>query len=363
MSDAHSHLHLRGAVALSQFRQHKLVTQLASHGVQAVQAEFWHYVHLTAPLSREEYVKLEALLAYGDTSNEAEPSEGEEKPSGANYSFLAIPRLGTISPWSSKATDIAKNCALSKVERIERGVWFSVTTAKPLNDAAKRAVEALCHDRMTENVLHVLDASEAIFATHAAAPLKTISRSADSLNKANVELGLALSPDEIEYLVAAFGELQRDPTDVELLMFAQANSEHCRHKVFNASWTIDGEKQDRSLFQMIRNTHALHPEGTVVAYSDNAAILQGSRAKRFHPNADGQYAAHEGLTHYLAKVETHNHPTAIEPFAGAATGAGGEIRDEGATGRGAIPKAGVTGFTTSHLRLPGFPQPWERRQT
>ncbi len=361
MTDANLCLHLRGTAALSQFRQDKLVANLAAQHitVNAVAAEFWHYVSLNRALSREEHNKLDALLAYGDTLSDGDEEGEVEKKKSSEYSFLVVPRLGTISPWSSKATDIAKNCALSAVERIERGVWFTIATEKPLNDDAKKKVEAACHDRMTENVLHVLDASEAIFATHAAQPLAKISRTATSLKKANSELGLALSDDEIDYLVAAFDKLQRDPTDVELLMFAQANSEHCRHKVFNASWIIDGDKQDRSLFQMIRNTHALHPEGTVVAYSDNAAILQGGDAKRLFPNADGQYTMHEGVTHYLAKVETHNHPTAIAPFAGAATGAGGEIRDEGATGRGAVPKGGLTGFATSHLRLPGLPQPWE----
>jgi phosphoribosylformylglycinamidine synthase len=359
MTDASLRLHLRGSAALSPFRQAKLCAQLSALNVSSVSAEFWHFVSLSKSLTREEHNKLDALLAYGDTLPDDDAEGGEKKEKTHDYSFLVVPRLGTISPWSSKATDIAKNCALDKVERIERGIWFTVTSEKALNDDAKRIVEAACHDRMTENVLHVLDASEAIFATHAAQPLAKISRSAASLKKANVELGLALSDDEIEYLVAAFDKLQRDPTDVELLMFAQANSEHCRHKVFNASWVIDGVAQDKSLFQMIRNTHNLHPQGTVVAYSDNAAILEGGLASRLYPNADGQYVAHEGLTHYLAKVETHNHPTAIAPFAGAATGAGGEIRDEGATGRGAVPKGGLTGFTTSHLRLPGLPQPWE----
>lgn len=358
MSDASLCLHLRGAVALSQFRQDKLVAQLAVVKATAVTAEYWHFVSLARPLTRTEHVKLEALLAYGEdpVDGELDLSEHKKIPT---HSFLVVPRLGTISPWSSKATDIARNCALTMVARIERGVWFTVSSEKTLNEEGKRSVEATCHDRMTEVVLHVLDASEQLFATHAAQSLAKISRGIDSIKKANVELGLALSADEIEYLVVAFDQLQRDPTDVELLMFAQANSEHCRHKVFNASWVIDGEAQDKSLFAMIRNTHNLHPQGTVVAYSDNAAIIQGGPATRFYPNVEGQYAMHAGLTHYLAKVETHNHPTAIAPFAGAATGAGGEIRDEGATGRGAVPKGGLTGFTTSHLRLPGLPQPWE----
>ncbi len=361
MSDASLRLHLRGAIALSDFRQRKLIDALRAQQVTNVDAEYWHFVQLSRALSREEHIKLEALLAYGESPPDEDEDQDQpaERSSAHHYSFLVVPRLGTISPWSSKATDIATNCRLTAVARIERGVWFTVTTEKALNETGKRAVESACHDRMTESVLAELDSSEAIFATHNAQRLATIPRSAESLKKANVELGLALSADEIDYLVAAFGKLERDPTDVELLMFAQANSEHCRHKVFNASWVIDGEAQPLSLFQMIRNTHKLSPEGTVVAYSDNAAILEGGEAKRFYPDAEGRYDAHVGLTHYLAKVETHNHPTAIEPFAGAATGAGGEIRDEGATGRGATPKAGVTGFTTSHLRLPGLPQPWE----
>jgi len=345
-----SFLSLRGSTALSQFRQDKLVAQLAAHRVTAINAEFWHFAHLSRELTREERTQLDALLAYGA---DAEASEGHQ------YAFLVVPRLGTISPWSSKATDIAHNCGLAAVNRIERGVWFWVVAEKALSPAAKRAIEDACHDRMTENVLPDIKAAEALFEVHAAKPLATVSRSAASLRTANGELGLALSDDEIDYLVAAFERLGRDPTDVELLMFAQANSEHCRHKVFNASWTIDGQAQDRSLFAMIRNTHKLSPQGTEVAYSDNAAIMTGGDALRFYPDAEGRYAAHADRTHYLAKVETHNHPTAIAPFAGAATGAGGEIRDEGATGRGAVPKSGLTGFTTSNLRLPGLPQPWE----
>ncbi len=356
-------LQIRGATSLSQFRQDKLLALLAEQGVVGVDAEYWHFALLSRGLTREENVRLEALLAYGVEAREiAEPDEDDDElpePLPPQHSFLVVPRLGTISPWSSKATDIAKNCDLTAVTRIERGVWFTVSSEKPLNAAARRAVEALCHDRMTENVLPTLESSDELFAVQHPKRLETISRSAASLKNANGELGLALSEDEIDYLVAAFDKLQRDPTDVELLMFAQANSEHCRHKVFNASWTIDGEKKDISLFGMIRNTHKLAPEGTEVAYSDNAAILTGGMAKRWYPDAEGKYAEHVGLTHYLAKVETHNHPTAIAPFAGAATGSGGEIRDEGATGRGAVPKGGMTGFTTSHLRLPGLPQPWE----
>ena len=343
-------LSLRGSAALSQFRQDKLVATLTEHRVTAINAVFWHFATVNRELNREERTRLDALLAYGA---DAEPSDGHQ------YAFLVVPRLGTISPWSSKATDIAHNCGLDAVQRIERGVWFWVSAEKALTAQSKRAIEDACHDRMTEAVLPDIKAAEALFDVHAAKPLASIPRNTGSLKQANSELGLALSPDEIDYLAAAFDKLGRDPTDVELLMFAQANSEHCRHKVFNASWTIDGVAQDRSLFAMIRNTHNLAPGGTEIAYSDNAAILTGGDAERFYPDADGKYDAHRDRTHYLAKVETHNHPTAIAPFAGAATGAGGEIRDEGATGRGAVPKAGLTGFTTSNLRLPGLLQPWE----
>jgi len=341
---------MRGSATLSQFRQDKLVAALAVHRVTDVSAEFWHFAELVREATRDERLQLDALLAYGA---DAEPSESHQ------HAFLVVPRLGTISPWSSKATDIAHNCGLSFVQRIERGIWYWVNSEGPLPKEAKRAIEEACHDRMTEVVLPTIAAAKAIFDTHAAKTLTTISRTPAALKIANGELGLALSDEEIDYLVTAFDKLERDPTDVELLMFAQANSEHCRHKVFNARWTIDGVAQDMSLFAMIRNTHAANPSGTEIAYSDNAAILTGGDALRLYPDSDSLYAEHADRTHYLAKVETHNHPTAIAPFAGAATGAGGEIRDEGATGRGAVPKAGLTGFTTSNLRLPGLPQPWE----
>ncbi len=346
----HALLTLRGSNALAAFRERKLVETLAEHGVKAVSAEFWHFVKVKRELTREERARLEALLAYGAP---ADASEGHQ------HGFLVVPRLGTISPWSSKATDIAKNCGLDAVERIERGVWYWVAAAGTLTPTARRAIEAACHDRMTESVLATLGEAERVFEVQTPAPLRSIGRDRAALAAANRELGLALAEDEIDYLVDAFGRLGRDPTDVELLMFAQANSEHCRHKVFNASWEIDGEREAHSLFAMIRNTHRAQPAGTEVAYADNAAILTGGPAQRLYPDASGRYTLHADTVHYLAKVETHNHPTAISPFPGAATGAGGEIRDEGATGRGAQPKAGLTGFTTSHLRLPGLPQPWE----
>ena len=221
----------------------------------------------------------------------------------------------------------------------------------------------LLHDRMTEAVLPRLEDAQTLFAHFPPRPMATIpllARGRSAIVEANAALGLALAEDEIDYLDANFRRLGRDPTDVELTMFAQANSEHCRHKIFNADWWIDGARQPQSLFAMIRHTHAANPQRTVVAYADNAAVMEGATVRRFYPDADGRYAAHAEPTHILMKVETHNHPTAIAPFPGAATGSGGEIRDEGATGRGAKPKAGLTGFTTSHLRLPALPQPWEK---
>ncbi|MGA7595568.1 MAG: phosphoribosylformylglycinamidine synthase [Gallionella sp.] len=290
---------------------------------------------------------------------------GEPKSAASLLRVLVVPRLGTISPWSTKATDIALHCGLSAVRRIERGRVYYLETGsgRPLNKAVRAAVLAQLHDRMTESVLDDFDsAAEKIFSHGKPQPLETVNvlkGGGKALQKANLEMGLALSEDEIEYLVENFLKLERNPTDVELMMFAQANSEHCRHKIFNADWVIDGERQDISLFGMIRNTHKASPQGTVVAYSDNSSVIEGARVQRFYPRADGAYAFSEELTHILMKVETHNHPTAIAPFAGAATGSGGEIRDEGATGSGSKPKAGLTGFSVSNLNIPGFGQPWE----
>ena len=269
-------------------------------------------------------------------------------------SLVVGPRIGTRSPWSSKATDIFYRVGLD-VRRVERAVVFSAPF-----DLAPHA-DAL-HDRMTECCVEQIDALSELFSNEAARPLGRVELGQDgiaALSDANAQLGLALSADEVEYLAEAFGALQRDPTDVELMMFAQANSEHCRHKIFNADWSIDGKAQDKSLFRMIRDTHAAAPEGVISAYSDNAAVVQGFQANRLWPDSDGVYRSHTEDAQMLIKVETHNHPTAISPFSGAATGAGGEIRDEGATGAGAKPKAGLTGFTTSHLRIPGLDQPWE----
>jgi phosphoribosylformylglycinamidine synthase len=347
-------LQLPGRNALSRFRHQRLLDSLrrAVPGVSGVSAVYHHLAQLERALSEAESARLGRLLTYGPRS-----STGRAR----GTLFLVAPRLGTISPWSSKATEIVRNCGLEAVLRVERGIAFTVAGV-PSDDASRRAVAALLHDRMTETVLASFDQAAQLFERVAPVPLATVDvlgGGRAALETANRDMGLALSDDEIDYLLTAFRADGRNPTDVELMMFAQANSEHCRHKIFNASWTVDGEAQPMSLFQMIRNTHALQPAHTVVAYSDNAAVMQGAAVPRFRPDADGVYRRHDEATHILMKVETHNHPAAISPFAGAATGSGGEIRDEGATGRGARPKAGLTGFSTSHLRIPGLPQPWE----
>ena len=350
-------LPLRGTRALSDFRVEKLLQKAAALGLPAAQLsnEFWYFAASDAPLAADDAAKLEALV---DAQRVAEP----EVSDGLNL-FLVTPRLGTVSPWASKATDIAHNCGLSQISRIERGM--AVWVAGRLNDEQKRQWAALLHDRMTESVLPDFQAAEKLFIHPEAQTFATVdvlNGGRDALVKANTELGLALSPDEIDYLVENYRALNRNPSDVELMMFAQANSEHCRHKIFNADFILNGEAQAKSLFRMIRDTHEAHPEGTVVAYKDNASIIEGAKIRRFYPHAaeNQGYRFAEEDTHILMKVETHNHPTAIAPFAGAATGAGGEIRDEGATGRGARPKAGLTGFTVSNLNIPGFAQPWEQ---
>jgi phosphoribosylformylglycinamidine synthase len=334
-------LKLRGPVALSEFRLAKLLAALTKvdPAVRSVAAAYWHFVETSRELDAGERRTLERLLDYGPPA-----------PQAGGTLYLVVPRPGTISPWSSKATDIARNCGLSAVARIERGTAFHVDSRAP-------GIAAPLHDRMTEAVLASLDEAPQLFQHVAPRPLAFVSR--ERLREANRELGLALSEDEIEYLERAYRAMGRDPSDAELTMFAQANSEHCRHKIFNADWLLDGERQPRSLFAMIRHTHAVTPQGTVVAYADNAAVMAGGTVERFFPDADGAYRYHRALGHTVMKVETHNHPTAISPFPGAATGAGGEIRDEGATGRGAKPKAGLVGYTTSYLRIPGYVQPWE----
>lgn len=343
-------LKLRGLAAFSASRLARLqaAVSAAAPGLTGLQAEHWYFVELEGSLDAQEQARLKDLLGI--------PADLPAAPKGDL--LLVTPRLGTISPWASKATDIARNCGFAGIERIERGIVYSLT-GKGLD---RNAVAARLHDRMTESVLASMEEADQLFRHFASQPLTTVDILAGgraALEAANGELGLALSEDEIDYLVTNFTKLGRNPTDVELMMFAQANSEHCRHKIFNASWTVDGEEQSHSLFGMIRETHKAHPEGTVVAYSDNASVVEGATIQRFYPRADGGYAYSEEKTHILAKVETHNHPTAIAPFAGAATGSGGEIRDEGATGRGSKPKAGLCGFSVSDLNIPGYKQPWE----
>ena len=348
-------LSLRGRNALSSFRVAKLLSSLTGTRVAALGAIYWHFVQTTHDLTAGERATLARLLAYG-------PREADADDAGEL--LLVLPRPGTISPWASKATDIARNCGLPAVVRIERGIAYRVTTrdGAPLTAADRAVLLPLLHDRMTEAVFPALSDASRLFAKVEPLPLQVvdlIGQGPAAIVDANAALGLALSDDEIDYLAASFRDTGRNPTDVELMMFAQANSEHCRHKIFNAEWTIDGERQPLSLFAMIRRTHEVNPEGTIVAYEDNAAVMEGATARRFHPGIDGHYGGRAELTHVLMKVETHNHPTAIAPFPGASTGAGGEIRDEGATGIGAKPKAGLTGFTVSNLRIPGLPQPWE----
>ena len=350
--------YLRGVSALSGFRVEKLLQKAAALGLpQAdLKSEFWYFVHSTADLDGAAVEKMQALLEAKRVENVPQVSEGL-------HLFLITPRIGTISPWSSKSTDIAHNCGLDGVERIERGM--AVYVSGSLHDKERAQWASLLHDRMTESVLPDFQSAEQLFAAHEDQSFDTVDvlgGGRAALEAADKNMGLALSSDEMDYLLENYRALNRNPSDVELMMFAQANSEHCRHKIFNADFILNGEKQPKSLFRMIRDTHEASPQGTVVAYKDNSSVIEGAEIERFYPNADqGQaYGFHKENTHIIMKVETHNHPTAIAPFAGAATGAGGEIRDEGATGRGSRPKAGLTGFTTSNLQVPGFRQPWEQ---
>ena len=345
----------RGSPALSEFRINALMQKFRQNNlpVNAVYAEYVHFVELNAVLSEKQEIKLKELLHYGPTLAEHE-AKGE--------SFIVIPRIGTISSWSSKATDIAHNCGLNEVERIERGLAYYFELTQPLDEKTTEKLTALLHDRMMETVVRKAAEAEVLFRQQEPKPFKTVdilNGGRSALESANVELGLALAEDEIDYLMENFTALGRNPHDIELYMFAQANSEHCRHKIFNADWIIDGKKQDKSLFKMIKNTFEKTPDFVLSAYKDNAAVMEGSKAGRFFPDQDGIYRYHNEDTHILMKVETHNHPTAISPFPGAATGSGGEIRDEGATGRGAKPKAGLVGFSVSNLCIPNFEQPWE----
>src|SRR5512145_1049085 len=349
---------LRGSTALSQFRIEKLLRSVHAlcPKVSALTAHYVHLVDTQDDLNEAERQVLDRLLDYGPL--------GQDAPSHASL-LLVVPRPGTISPWSSKATDIAHATGLAKVTRIERGTAFYLETTErtPLSAGEIAHVAASVHDRMTQAVfLRIADAAQ-LFLHAKPQPLRRVDvlgvgRSA--LAGANSDLGLALAEDEIDYLVASYRELGRNPTDIELMMFAQANSEHCRHKIFRADFVLDGERMPHTLFDMIRNTHRESPEGILSAYQDNAAVFEGRLGSRFFPDpVTGVYGRQIEPLHVLFKVETHNHPTAISPHPGASTGSGGEIRDEGATGRGSKPKAGVVGFTVSNLRIPGFERPWE----
>ena len=349
-------LQLPGGLALSNFRKNKLLTALQSvvPAVTDIRANYLHFVDTDKALDTEAHAVLDSLL-----HTESQP----EATSSASNVFLVIPRPGTISPWSSKASDIAHNCGLRDVHRIERGILYNVVSDNSLDSADWKAISSLLYDRMTESVFSDVEEAERLFYHAEPAPFNSVdilNAGRDALVKANTDLGLALAEDEIDYLVENFTTMKRNPTDVELMMFAQANSEHCRHKIFNADFVIDGKEQKKSLFSMIRNTHQKNPGGVLSAYHDNSAVMKGSKAGRFFAEPQShQYEYHEEDIHILMKVETHNHPTAIAPFPGAATGSGGEIRDEGATGRGSKPKAGLCGFSVSNLKIPASPQVWE----
>jgi phosphoribosylformylglycinamidine synthase len=347
--------YLLGGPAFSEFYRRKLADSLRRRAGRdfPFTAQFIYFIESPKALSHDALSRLEALLQ----------AESSTLQATGNASFLlVVPRLGTQSPWSSKATDIAHRCGLDSISRIERGTLFHLPD-EALEDQLITSIKPLIHDRMTQTVLNDLESAKALFAHHPARPLARTDISVDAqkaLESANRDLGLALSSAEIDYLINAYDKLGRNPTDAELMMFAQANSEHCRHKIFNASWTLDGEAQDLSLFAMIRNTHANSPEGVLSAYHDNSAVIEGRHSRRFFPAPGaGEYTWLDEDVGIQIKVETHNHPTAISPFPGAATGSGGEIRDEAATGRGARPKIGLCGFSVSNLLLPDTQRDWE----
>lgn len=352
-------LTLPGAPALSDFRTHRLLAAIRSRvpAVESLATRYVHFAQTRRELSQDEKRVLEALLTYG-------PHSAPQAAQRSGHRIIVIPRPGTISPWSSKATDIAHVCGLEAIERIERGIEYQVSASGSVDDDMLRRIAPALYDRMTETAIFSTEEAARLFAHDPPRPLRTVPLRANgraALVEANETLGLALSEDEIDYLAASFTRLGRDPADVELMMFAQANSEHCRHKIFNADWIIDGEPQPKSLFAMIKNTYACNPRGVLSAYRDNAAVVEGASGRRWFADVDShRYEFSEEPIDILMKVETHNHPTAISPFPGAATGSGGEIRDEGATGRGGKPKAGLAGFSVSHLQIPGFQQPWER---
>jgi len=346
---------IEGPPSHSPFRLNQLLTELQNidPSITSIGARYIHFIDNTKKLSDEEHNILESLLTYGPDWDIG-PDEGDK--------ILVIPRLGTTSPWSSKSTDIAHSSGLKNIQRIERGLMFTLVSLSNDPEKTNNCISML-YDRMTQQVLTEFDQLDVIFQTEDPLPHSTVpilSKGQEALDKANTDLGLALNDQEIHYLLEQFQRLDRDPTDAELMMFAQANSEHCRHKVFNAEWTIDGKKEELSLFDMIKHTYKSNSEGVLSAYKDNAAVMTGRKANWFIPsNMNQKYSFVEDDIHTMMKVETHNHPTAISPYPGAATGSGGEIRDEAATGRGGTPKAGLTGFSVSHLRIPDDVQPWE----
>ncbi len=347
-------LQIYGDSPFSRFRSDKLLSELQAVApeIASFNARYIHFVALDESLSGEQQAMLEDLLG----------STGKSAGSG-DLSVWVVPRIGTISPWSSKAKDIAHHCGLQSVQGLERGIQYDLILNPSSPSGLSKKILPILHDRMTESVLSNIDDAQLLFEEAEPAPfviVDILQGGRVALELANRDMGLALSDDEIDYLIDNFTALKRNPTDIELMMFAQANSEHCRHKIFNADWVIDGVTQQTSLFNMIRATHRASPDGVLSAYSDNSAVIRGHAIERFYPDAENkQYRPHAEQADIQIKVETHNHPTAISPFPGAATGSGGEIRDEGATGRGAKPKAGLAGFSVSNLRIPGFEQPWE----
>ena len=357
-------LRLSGPSALSEFRRVRLLNAVRERcpAITSVQSRFHYLVETSAELSTESQYTLSQLLDLDDAlSRQSGELKNPQEESFADSVWVA-PRFGTLSPWSSKATDIAHNCGLLQVKRVERVIEYGITGLDSELDMQAPWL-SLLYDRMTESLVPTAPDKHQVFSHQEPAPLSRVDIVAGgqaALESANSSLGLALSGDEIEYLYQHFSAMERNPSDAELMMFAQANSEHCRHKIFNASWTIDGEKQAHSLFGMIRNTHSVSPNGVLSAYHDNAAVIEGYTAARWLPNANHLYEIQKEPAHIQIKVETHNHPTAISPHPGAATGAGGEIRDEGATGNGSKPKAGVCGFSVSNLHLTDLPQPWEQ---
>lgn len=350
---------IAGKPFLTQFQTDALIKELNTKANLPIRAIKSQQIYVfPSYLTADARQKALSLLNDGLEFDEDKASEGERQ-------VVVSPRFGTISPWASKATDIFRNCGVD-IERVERVVLFTLTGEGELPRKLPQVAQNILHDRMTQSLSHELSAVKALFGDDKPASLTHIDimgQGRSALVQANREFGFALSDEDMDYLVKHFNILARNPTDVELMMFAQANSEHCRHKIFNSEWTIDGKKQDKSLFKMIKNTHETSPEDILSAYKDNAAVMEGFTAKRFYvnKNSDGvhEYDFHEEPIDILMKVETHNHPTAIAPYAGAATGSGGEIRDEGATGRGGKPKAGLVGFSVSHLHLPEMPEKWE----